>query len=208
MTVIPAPPVQKQRRSWIFSQAAVLSLFYAFILGLAVWVAVGNPGLITFKPLTAAAFVQTMAPLLIVSLFIERTIEVFVTTWRGPSADQLALHVRSAAVPHGGPGQPSQQLLDLAAYRSQTQRIAFTAGVVIGTGIAALGVRALGALVDPGAFASLSQAHASQASVFVAADVLLTGAVLGGGSDGIHKIVSVFTNFLDATSDKVKTQNS
>jgi hypothetical protein len=43
-----------------------------------------------------------------------------------------------------------------------------------------------------------------QAQWFSAADVFLTGAVLGGGSDGLHKLISVFTDFLGATSAKVK----
>ena len=33
------------------------------------------------------------------------------------------------------------------------------------------------------------------------ADVLFTDAVLGGGSDGIHKLVQVFTNFMDSTAE-------
>ena len=33
------------------------------------------------------------------------------------------------------------------------------------------------------------------------ADVLFTGAVLGGGSDGMHNLVQVFTNFMDSTTE-------
>ena len=36
------------------------------------------------------------------------------------------------------------------------------------------------------------------------ADVLLTGAVVGGGSDGMHKLVQVFTNFMDSTAELAK----
>ena len=32
------------------------------------------------------------------------------------------------------------------------------------------------------------------------ADVLLTGAVLGGGSDALHQLVSVFTNFMESAA--------
>ena len=35
----------------------------------------------------------------------------------------------------------------------------------------------------------------------IVADVLFTGAVLGGGSDGMHKLVQVFTNFMDSTAE-------
>jgi len=35
-------------------------------------------------------------------------------------------------------------------------------------------------------------------------DVLLTGAVISGGADGIHKIVAIFTSFADSTKNKLK----
>jgi hypothetical protein len=34
-------------------------------------------------------------------------------------------------------------------------------------------------------------------------DVVITAGLIGGGSDGIHKLVSVITDYLDATRDKV-----
>ena len=36
--------------------------------------------------------------------------------------------------------------------------------------------------------------------MFRTADVLLTGAVLGGGSDGLHQLVSVFTNYMQSAA--------
>ena len=35
------------------------------------------------------------------------------------------------------------------------------------------------------------------------ADILVTGGLLGGGSDGIHKLVSVITDFLDKTRQNI-----
>ena len=34
----------------------------------------------------------------------------------------------------------------------------------------------------------------------------VTGAMIGGGADGIHKIISVFTNFLDTTSANLEAR--
>ena len=73
----------------------------------------------------------------------------------------------------------------------------------IGIIVSALGVRAIGMLVDPAVFAKLP---AFQRSAFKVTDVVLTGALLGGGADGLHKIVSVFTNFMDVTAKKVKAR--
>jgi hypothetical protein len=38
----------------------------------------------------------------------------------------------------------------------------------------------------------------------MAMDVLLTGMLLGGGADGLHKLVSIFTNFMDSTAQQAK----
>lgn len=51
--------------------------------------------------------------------------------------------------------------------------------------------------VDPPAFAALPQV---QQRLFRAGDVLLSGAVIGGGADALHKLVSVFTNFMDSSA--------
>ena len=98
----------------------------------AVAVAFYNPGLLSFRAFSAAEFVGQMLPLLMVALFIERVLEVFLTSWRA---------------------QRSGQLEERAEHRGQTRRIAFLAGTTL-------------------------------------------GAVLGGGSDALHQMVLVFTNFL------------
>ncbi len=43
-----------------------------------------------------------------------------------------------------------------------------------------------------------------QERAFMAMDVLLTGMLLGGGADGLHKLVSIFTNFMDSTAQQAK----
>jgi hypothetical protein len=55
--------------------------------------------------------------------------------------------------------------------------------------------------LDPGAFASLSQL---QQRLLRTTDALLTGAVLGGGSDALHQLVLVFTNFMGTAAKKAK----
>ena len=81
------------------------------------------------------------------------------------------------------------------------QRLAFASSVALGMLISAVGVRALGLFVDPSAFHTLSK---MQQTSFNMVDVLLTGAVLGGGSDALHKFVTVFTNFMERTAKQAK----
>src|SRR5262249_57150759 len=44
------------------------------------------PGLIRFWPFSVTEIVHRIAPLFLISLFIARGLEVFVTAWRGPDA--------------------------------------------------------------------------------------------------------------------------
>ena len=74
-------------------------------------------------------------------------------------------------------------------------------GTAIGVIVAALGIRVLELFVDPAIFESLPEV---QRKLFRTADVLLTGAVLGGGSDALHQLVSVFTNFMESAAERAK----
>jgi hypothetical protein len=66
--------------------------------------------------------------------------------------------------------------------------------------ISALGVRGLGNLAN---LAALND-HPTQKYLFNVADVLLTGALVGWGSDFMHKVITTFTDLMDATSQKAK----
>jgi hypothetical protein len=171
----------------------VLGLVLLIVVGVVV-TAAGNPGLVTFVPKDAGQFLATMAPLVLVSLFIERALEVFMTTWRGPDAARLTQEARLAAA--GGTGGRTEAAA-LLGYKATTQRIAFLTGIGLGVVVSALGVRGLGQFVDLAAFEHLEP---FQRDWFNACDVLLTGAVLGGGADGLHKFIVAFTTFLDTTA--------
>ena len=45
-----------------------------------------------------------------------------------------------------------------------------------------------------------------QATVFNGMDILITGGLIGGGSEGIYKLVTLITDFLDTTRAKTKNQ--
>jgi hypothetical protein len=40
--------------------------------------------------------------------------------------------------------------------------------------------------------------------LFPTVDVLVTGAVLAGGSEGVHQMVNVFSNFMESLADHAK----
>ena len=44
------------------------------------------------------------------------------------------------------------------------------------------------------------------AGSFQAFDAILTGLVMGGGADGMHKLVSVFTNLMESAAARAKSR--
>ena len=90
---------------------------------------------------------------------------------------------------------------DLSRYKEVTARIAFLIGLSAGILISIVGVRVLDPLID----FDTTMATALQVSVFKFADIVVTGGLIGGGADGIHKLVSVITDFLDQTRAKIRT---
>jgi hypothetical protein len=188
--------------NWLKAVGPLIVIAAAGIV-LSVW---REPGLIRFWPFSAGEFVQLITPLVLVALFIERALEVFLTAWRGKGSANIGLEIKNAKsrLAQGEAGaktdlQNSERTH--TDYKSDTQRVAFLAALALGIVVSALGVRGLSLFVDPAAFKELSS---SQRTWFNAIDVLLTGALLGGGSEGLHKLVTVFTNFMDTAAKKAK----
>jgi hypothetical protein len=72
--------------------------------------------------------------------------------------------------------------------------------------IAALvGVRMIQPLLDPAGVSAIRDARGRQGQWFwfTNLDILLTGLLMAGGADGIHRIITTFTAFLDSTRDRI-----
>jgi len=182
------------------SRTNILVIIVALFAVVAVFL--WRPGPITFRNFSAADFMQQLTPLLLVALLIERSLEVFLTTWRGTEAARLQRAVDKAqSLSDASPGDAAK-LTDLhnaqdalSKYKAGTQQIAMPAALVVGILIGALGIRTLGNLVDAATFNINTHPH--QHAWFTVADVLLTGSLVGGGSDVVHSFITAFTNFLN-----------
>ncbi len=129
-----------------------------------------------------------------------------ITPWRDVEAEKMREQVKDAQqgaqAAQAGPAEAVLEAKEqLVEYKGQTRQLAFLVGLALGMLTSAVGVRGLRFLVEPQAFSKLS---GGQTAVFNALDVLLTGALLAGGADGLHKLVSVFTNYMDKTNEKMK----
>ena len=153
-------------------------------------------------------FVSLLGTLFIIALLAERTLEVLLTTFRGPEADSQdrgikaqtdAIAALEAAAPpdKNAVEKANQHLRDLSekreSYRMTTRSIALWAGLFAGVLVSAIGIRVLQQLVaDPPCDGSRA------ATLFTVADVLLTGCLIAGGSDGIHKMSELYNSTINA----------
>jgi len=163
------------RIRWTFALFAVFSII---VVGIVV---ARNPALVRFWPFTPGEFVQAVTPLLLVALFVERALEIVIGGLYGGDEAKLKQQVKQKAIPEA----------DLLAYKASTRRFAFAAALVFGLTISAIGVRGLELFVDPAVFDTLTS---TQRTVFRTVDVLVTASLIAGGADGMHKLVSIFTN--------------
>ena len=150
----------------------------------------------TGQPLTVAAdldMVAALTPLVIVAAFIERSVEVMLTPWRGDEA--AVIQQRIGAYERAGDVRASEsEAVKLRKHKNGTRRRAFMLSVALGILAALLGFRGLAVLLE----------SAPDGRWFVFFDVLITGFVLGGGADGIHKPVQAFTDYMGMLSARAK----
>jgi hypothetical protein len=194
-------------------QLGVVALVpFAGLLALPVWLA---PAPVVFKEFGAADVAQLITILFVVALLAERALEIFVGTWRGATATQHELTLRAltqevARLEQLPPAEVSGLAETRAAlekakrqeqqYRCSTRQVVLWTGLALGLLVSGVGLRALETLIDP----ALSGWSASQGAAFRLVDVVLTGGVIAGGSEGIHRMATVFDNFMNATAKRAK----
>jgi hypothetical protein len=186
----------RTQTNWLFPAALVVAA------ALAAWQASGFSAL-AFKAFNAGEIVGNLTALFLISVFLERALEVFLTSWRDAGRRTLEheiAHTQAAA--EAAPSADAERALRdarhaLDLYKAQTARASFVCGLVAGVVIALAGARALSPLLVAPPTGS------EQLLVVTIVDVVITAGLIGGGSDGIHKLVSVITDYLDATREKV-----
>lgn len=142
---------------------------------------------IAFWELTAEDISFLLLKLAVVALFIERAVEVIMTAWRG----NMKAGKENALAKERNAADPSQEAIDVAqaavnCFTAETKALALLTALGLGILAAAIGLRVLSPMVDQ---AALNEASDLQKSVFYAIDTFVTGALLGGGADGIHGMV-------------------
>ena len=182
-------------------------------------ISIFTPDPIIFKKFNTADVFQLLALLLLVSLFLERALEVFVSTWRGPDAAILDSKIEESE----GKITRLKELKkttteelesaitkfedakkDRKNYKCQSHRYILWIGLAFGFLVSAIGLRGLNVFVDQEELKTLLRA---QKILFRCVDVLLTGGLIAGGSEGIHKIANVYNNFMNTTAKSALGEN-
>ena len=139
----------------------------------------------------------------------ERALDVVLSLLFGARADELDQKIKSVKsdlevarqstpVDAARIAALEQELKDLAeqrsANRTRTMHWALPLGFAIGVLMSAVGLRALHALA---AADSVDGLIGAQATAFAAIDITLTALMIAGGSDMLHRFVTVFRSWAD-----------
>lgn len=161
------------------------------------------------------AFGSLLASLLFASAILERALDVWLSLAMGGKADELdgeirSLKARAERAPAGDADKRDQLQAetDLKAlmvtrteHSSATRRMALPAALLGGLAISAVGLRALEPLMLP---FDATWRSSAQAPWFTGVDIVFTGALLAGGSDGIHWIVALYRDWIDENRSTLK----
>lgn len=160
----------------------------------------------TIEVETKEAFIEMLMGLFAVALLMERVQEVFVIATRQAGrkeVDTLLTNAKLAAADSGA-SIDAQNLAvvkeesDLVVYKTETQQAALNFGLFFGFVAAIAGVRSISLLIVSENLVGL------QADIFMVLDIVITTGVIAGGSEAIHQLVSIFTDFYDDARKKIK----
>jgi hypothetical protein len=184
-------------RHWLLAVGGALGAF-ALYLGL-------YSQSLTLRPFAGADVLRLLGSLGVVALLVERTIEVSIGAWRGKVTDRLFSAAESAKLAMiSAPANPTLhetvmlKQTELADYRAETRKLALRAAILLGLLVAAAGFRTMETLVVP------VTAAGPVPGLFRILDLLMTAAIIGGGSEPIHRMISMVTNYLDSIGRTVR----
>ncbi len=155
----------------------------------------------------AKDFLPILSLLILLTLLAERTLEVLMTTIRGPMGsekDQKIEFKRKKISIQKSKDQPDPNIniekleeelkvliMEREKDRMITRRYSLWLGLLIGIVISSVGFRLLHEIV-----ANPPTEGTDQATIFNIVDIILTGCVIAGGSDGVHKISELYNSFM------------
>lgn len=201
MNTQPKGEIQGLRRFFHLVPLAVGALILSIFVSTLFRHSQGLPSPIEFEQIDIGELANMLAFLLFISLFLERSMEVFVVAFRNPRVEELEREI-AAYEKEKKPTEAREATDKLAEYKSNTRWGVSWVSLLIGVLISLTGVRVLEPLVEAGVELSGWQSY-----WFRTIDILLVGTAIAGGSKGIHKILNPFFTFLDTTNQLIKSKS-
>lgn len=185
-------------------------------IALAVW-AIGATGQVDASKLDPSTFGKTFGLLILMALFVERATEVLVNMRRGEGRAKVDADVQKSQADldqarqnaeqdatKSGDVQPAIDALavqqgQLTVFKKQTNVEASVPSVILGLLIVLAGVRSIGMFVDISVITDKNQQV-----LLLLVDIYLTGFLIGGGADSIHKILNAFIKYFNDVPDPFK----
>jgi len=168
------------------------------------------PKNVPFWQFNASDVVILLVSLFLIATFIERAIEVVIIVWRDKNkktienvieTERKKSEFRAKEGTRTITQEEEQAVNEYVNYKADTKSLAMPLAFAMGIIISALGIKSLQPLVDPVVFKTLT---VLQKSLFTGIDTLITGALLGGGSKGIHEIIEAFLNTVEKYRENLK----
>jgi hypothetical protein len=156
------------------------------------------PKNIPFWQFNASDIVILLVSLFLIATFIERAVEVVIIVWRDKNkktienvieTERKKSEFRAKEGTRTITQEEERAVNEYVNYKADTKSLAMPLAFAMGIIISALGIKSLQPLVDPAIFKTFT---VLQKSLFTGIDTLITGALLGGGSKGIHEIIEAF----------------
>jgi hypothetical protein len=169
---------------------------------------------VPFSEFTPSDIVGLLIKLALAALFIERAVEVAMISWRGKGKQKFVSKVLAEKRKSGLKADDQAGIVTegqisasegLEAHSAETKTLAILSAFGMGVIISALGLRALQPLLDADVFLGIGKV---QRALFTGVDTLITGALLGSGSEGIHKILDTFLSWVDKYRTRIKNEIS
>jgi hypothetical protein len=171
------------------------------------------PAAVPFANLDLQTALNVLGGLFVVSLMTERAIEVIISILRDADAQEIdgAIKTITAGLADANAKMPKDQAvidaitLELAnaqktldAYRIQTKEITYCISFSLGVAMAMVGVRGLHGLLQTG----------PASGWFSLVDIVVTGAVIAGGSDGIHQMINAILDVFSMVSNQAAKKSA
>jgi hypothetical protein len=177
------------------------------VVGLLVW-ATGDVSGLKYTEDTSSKVLDLLGTLLIIALFVERAQEVFVGTWRSLHRARIVAEIdrlddRIADPLTSDDAARKEELREtkreaetrLQEYRYETRRQAMILGLILGIAISLVSPTVLSVAFFDDVSTLTATLSGFQVVVFRIVDIVLTGMLIGGGSEAIHKVMTVIMDF-------------